>query len=124
MGSFIVNADVPKNRLVWKAEGYLTDDEVQTAFDNIMIELDKLKPGFIVISNSPTFKPGSPKAVDIMKQIFVVLGKKGVKKTIGVTAESPVAKMQLDRTYKAGGISDHLFVGSLEEAENLAKSFE
>jgi hypothetical protein len=120
MGSFIVNADVAKNRLGWKAEGFLMDDEFQNAYDQIVKEADKLKPGFICISNSPNFKPGSPKSVEIMKEIFAFLGKKGVKKTISVRTDSPVAKMQLDRAYKGGGISDHLFVTSLEEANQLA----
>jgi len=109
-----IEADQAKNLLILHLEGFMTDEELKRGAEDVISEVDKLKPGFVVINDISKMKPASQVGAEEIKKAQIHVVKKGVSKIIRIT-DNPISKMQFNRTGKeAGYIAEE--AKSIEEA--------
>lgn len=124
MGKFDVRADPARNRLYIIAAGFFTDAEVRYAADQLMSQIDQLRPGFVSISDFGNFKPSSAMGFEAIKAMQRYLAQKGVLKRIQIQPANALAQMQLKRSTEGTGVADMLPVASLAEAEQVADTLQ
>jgi hypothetical protein len=123
LGSFQVYANPAKNRIYIFFKGFMPDDMVKNAVDQIVTETRKLTLGFDVITDIATFRPATPKGAEDIKRGQEFINQYGVRRIIRVVdmKENLISKMQFDR------LSEKHYdqkvqitaVGSLAEADEL-----
>jgi hypothetical protein len=122
-GEWQVTGDLVKNRLLIRYKGFLSDAEMKNAANQIIKELKKLKPGFMVINDISEFKPASPAGLEEVQRAQNAIQAHGAKKIIRIINRKHVtAQMQFDRMGKAVYKVDTATVTSMEEAEQLLES--
>ncbi|PIB33995.1 hypothetical protein BFP72_00380 [Reichenbachiella sp. 5M10] len=112
-----IAADVDRNILLLRLEGFLTDDEIAAGVTLVMSEVKKLKSGFVVINDISKLKPASPQGTEDIKKAQKYVIDLGASKIIRVT-ENPISKMQFNRTGVAAGY-EAMEVETLEAAYAL-----
>ncbi len=111
-----IRKDSVKNRLYIKLKGFLQDEEVKTACEQILKAAKGLLPGFDIINDISEFKPASPKSTEHIAHLQEDVIKLHVGKIVRVVGNNILAKMQLVRTsHKAGYDAYH--VATMQEAE-------
>lgn len=123
MAKFEIRADIAKNRIYFKPDGFFTDAEAVTFCEKVIQEAKKLRTPFDTISDLSGFKPASPQGFENFKQTAGELVKMGVRKTVRVESASGLGAMQFNRISKTAGY-EVTVVKSLEEAEKLLDSLE
>ncbi len=113
------HSDVNKNRLYIRLKGFLTDDMMEKAADQVIHELKKLKPGFDVINDISEFKPTSQAGLAHIQRAQKAIQDRSVRRVIRVVNQSHVtAQLQLNRVGKEAYTSAELDqAGSMAEAE-------
>ncbi len=107
-----------KNRMYISLSGFMKVEEVSMAADAVIAAGRKMKPGFDVINDISTFKPGSPEAGAEIKRAQLFLKEQGVRHVIRVTGDSTIAAMQMQRLGKEAGYRADT-AGTVAEAETL-----
>jgi len=113
---FQVTSDILKNRLYIQLSEFMPDESVAEAADKVIDQAKKLKPGFGVINDISTFKPGTPKAAEEIKRAQLFLKNNGVGHVVRIVGKSVIAAMQLNHMGKEAGYEADV-VSSREEAE-------
>ena len=114
---FQVTSDILKNRLYIQLSEYMPDESVVKAANQIINHAKKLKPGFGVINDISTFKPGTPKAAEEIKRVQLFLKNNGVGHVVRIIGKSVIAAMQLNQIGQEAGYEADV-VSSREEAES------
>lgn len=107
-----------KNRIYYRMEGFLNDEEVRHVVDKMIIEIGKLQPGFDLINDLSSFKPVSPVGAKEIERMIQFSVDRKVRYVIRVTGPNVLSRMQFDRINKMYGASNVTeYVQSREEAE-------
>jgi len=80
--TYEIRADVVKNRLYARLAGFKTDEDAVRVADTIILEIQKLRPGFSVINDIRELKPASPTASAHMRRAQKVSMEHGSGRTI------------------------------------------
>ena len=109
-------ADVSRNLVIATLAGYLTEEDATAAADLVIAESNKLKPGFICITDLSTFKPVSTVAAEQITRTVKHIAEKGVAVTVRIIGNA-ITDLQFKRTYREGGATyDVVQVRTMEEA--------
>jgi len=107
-----------KNRIYFRMEDFLNDEEVREAVDKMIEEIGKLKPGFDIINDLSTFKPVSPEGAKEIERMIQFSNTRNVRHVIRITGPHILSQMQFDRINRMYGSSNVTeYVTSREEAE-------
>jgi len=120
MGNFEVRADAVKNRLYICSEGFLTVEENEEATTRILEALNKLKPGFDMISDLAKMKAATQEGSQQFTRAYDAIKARGRNRNV-VVIEDSIARMQIERTSRSTGIKAE-FAASVEEAERMLDS--
>lgn len=113
---FEVKVDTLKNYIFIKMEGFMHDEDMKKAAEEVMKEAKKLKKDYAVITDVTKFKPSSQGgAIEIQKAQKFLLDN-GAAKFIRIV-ESVLGKMQFTKNAKEIGI-EVIEVRTYEEAHN------
>lgn len=107
-----------KNRLYVKLRGFLQDEEVKSACEQILKAAKGLAPGFDIINDISEFKPASAKATEYITHLQEEVMKLHVRKIVRVVENNILAKMQLTRTSQKAGYNAY-HVSTIQEAEAM-----
>lgn len=107
-----------KNRIYFRMEGFLGDEEVREVVDKMIEEIGKLQPGFDLINDLSSFKPVSPQGAKEIERMIEFSNQRNIRYVIRVTGPNVISRMQFDRINKMYGSSNVTeYVQSREEAE-------
>ncbi len=115
---YAITANQTKNRLYMQLKGFMEDDEMHAAAEVLIIEVNKLRPGFDVINDISECKPATKQgSLEIARcQKYVI--EHGVRHVMRVLGTNAITRMQFSRTSKeAGSEAVTEEVSSFEEAE-------
>ncbi|MFC1961075.1 hypothetical protein ACFLYO_10235 [Chloroflexota bacterium] len=115
---YTVRADKTKNRMYLVIEGFLNVEEAQEAGAAAKVVIDQLQPGFDLISDMRTFKPGSPQVAAIMAESQIYGIQHGINRTVRIVDKDTLGAMQWARISRETG-AVVLGASSVEEAEKL-----
>ena len=117
MGKYEIRADVAKNRLYIKAEGFLTPEENKDVTVQTIGEISKLKPGFDTISDLSQMKVATQEGTKEWDELKDALTAKGLRRSMMVIKDE-IARMQIQRKTKDADFKQE-YVASVEEAERM-----
>jgi hypothetical protein len=120
MGECTVRADVVNNRLNVRMQGFSGDEEMEQFVARVIAETEKLKPGFIMVSDIAEMKPTTPRGAKALEGAMQAYKRRGIGRIIRVVGASMPGRMQMQRIAQEAGIPVS-YVASLAEAEALAK---
>jgi hypothetical protein len=112
-------ADLDRNRLYVTLKGRMTAKEAKQAAARVLADLEKMKPGFDIITDISEFEPMPQKETELLVQIHKVLVKRGVGRVvriIGTELKAVVANVQFERVSKQTDIVANYF-DSVGDAE-------
>lgn len=115
---FEVQALVGKNRLVVRIWGEIDDAEARQVGDAAVKAIERLRPGFDVMSDLTGLAPVTPEGLAQLRRIIEVAQARGVRRVVRVVGRSVDAALQFERISRELGHEAYLAF-SLEEAERL-----
>ena len=107
-----------KNRIFFRMDGFLTDEEVHEVVERMIAGIKSLQPGFDVINDLSSFKPVSPEGVKEIERLLRFSNEYGVRYVMRVSPPNIISRMQFDRIYRtteSNSLTE--YVASREEAE-------
>jgi len=116
---FDIKMNTNKNALLCVLSGNFDVKEAQAYADKFKEGVDKLKPGFVVISDLRRFSPAIDEAKDILQDAIKYSVSRGLSRVIRVVADSvgsKVGSIQLSRTARELGYEVEI-VNTMEEAK-------
>ena len=113
-----IQADVGKNRIYVRVAGKLDDAEAPAVGDALIREMDRMRPGFALISDLSQAEPMGPQGVEQLKRIITASRERKVGQTVRIVGRAAQAALQFARTSKEYQHEPHLAF-SREEAERL-----
>lgn len=111
-----VKVDMQKNYIFIKMEGFMHDDDMKKAAEEVIKEAKKLKKNYTVITDVTKFRPSSQGGASEIQKAQKFLLDNGASKFIRIV-ESVLGKMQFTKNAKEVGI-EVIEVRSYEEAHN------
>jgi len=118
MAGFEVKIDAVRNCIYLRTTGFPTDGEIEEHVKRILGELDKLKPGFVVIADITEMKAATPAGAKALHSLLQEYKRRGISRIIRIMSKEVLAKMQLQRITQDVDIPvSH--VTSLADAEAL-----
>jgi hypothetical protein len=123
MGTFHARADLVRNRLYVTMKGFSDDAEMEQNVRTVIAETQKLRPGFVMISDISEMKATTPAGAHAMERSMEAYKRQGIARIIRIVGQELVGKMQLGRLTKNAAIPVD-YVTSLAEAEELLRSRE
>ena len=115
-----IRADVMKNRLYLRLVGFMTDEQAVMVADQIIAEIQKLRPGFTVINDISGLKPASPIATEHLRRAQEASARRGHGRIIRIVGDQALTQMQWNRTLKASSQGAAAEVATtLAEAERM-----
>lgn len=118
MGEYEIRTDATKNRMYIKLAGFFQEEEIKVAIDDILDQINKLKPGYDAVSEISDFKPASPKVATLMMKAQKALKESGMGRIIRVSGSNVLARKQFERSGKEAGY-DADMANSVEEADRI-----
>ncbi|MCP3144140.1 STAS domain-containing protein [Pyxidicoccus xibeiensis] len=115
---FEVEALVGKNRLLVRMWGEIDDAEARQVGDAAVRAIDRLRPGFDMVSDMSGVVRVPPETPGQLRRIVEAARAKGYGRTVRVVGRSAAAALQFERISRALGHEAHLAF-SMEEAERL-----
>lgn len=113
-----VHADVAKNRLYIRLEGEANDREAEAVGDAIIREMDRMRPGFDMVSDLTHAGPLGPAGLAQFKRILEAARERKFRRAVRIVGRSAAAALQFARTSKE--LSHEAYLAfSREEAERL-----
>ena len=117
--TYEIRADVARNRLYLRMQGFMSDDDARKVADTIVATLPRLRPGFDVLNDIRELKPTSQKGAEQMQRAQEASARYGVGRVIRIVGKQAVTQMQWNRTLKAAQGSWAETAATLEEAERM-----
>jgi hypothetical protein len=118
---FSIRADKQKNRLYIKL-GIPGPDDQKIILSVLHKEINKLLPGFTVLSDLTEFVPVNQELGQIILQAQEAMVERGADFAVRV-ASSSVVRLMMERRAKSSGINS-ITANSLEEAEKLLDEYQ
>lgn len=113
-----IHANVGKNRIFIRIEGRIDDSQAKSVADSIIREMDRLRPGFDVVSDLTQAEPLGPEGVAQFKRILEAQRARKAGRAVRIVGKSAQTALQFARTSKEFQHEPYLAF-SLEEAERL-----
>ncbi len=88
-------ADIEKNRLYMKLEGFYTEDKIKEAYDLVLKEAEKLKDGYAVINDMAQLRVTTEGASKYLEKMSEYAKSRDVKVVVRIVGNK-LSKMQLD----------------------------
>jgi DNA repair photolyase len=117
-----VKADIDKNRLYTTLKGHLSKADIFTLPEDLRHEANKLKPGYLAISDVSEYKPISNENLDTISKIMEAAIETKMGTTIRVVSDASESDLQKLSSSKHGYKA--FICRTLAEAEKLAKQLE
>jgi len=118
MANFETTCDTVRNRIYVKVQGFPTETELEQHVGKLIGELDRLRPGFAVISDVTDSKVTTPAGAEVLQRLMKEYKRRGVSRIIRIVSREVLTKMQLQRITQEADIPvSH--AASLAEAEKL-----
>jgi len=115
---YTVTVDIAKNRLYVTLVGFFDYKQIKECTDKTILELQKLKPGFDVITDISQFKPLGQDTLVEVERAQAQFKKSGIRYGIRVEGKAKLTSAQFSRIGKrVDYIPDT--VETVEEAEKL-----
>jgi hypothetical protein len=111
-----IHADVGKNRIFIRIEGQVDNTQAKAVADAIIKEMDRLRPGFDVVSDLSNAEALGPESLAEFKRIVEAQRARKFGRAVRIVGRSPQTALQLARTSKEAQHEPHLAF-SREEAE-------
>jgi cytosine/adenosine deaminase-related metal-dependent hydrolase len=113
-----VQALVGKNRLVVRIWGDIDDAEARQVGDAAVKAIERLRPGFDVMSDLTGLSPVTPEGLAQLRRIIEAARARGIRRVVRVVGRSVDAALQFERISRELGHEAYLAF-SLEEASRL-----
>lgn len=113
-----IHANVGKNRLFIRIEGRLDGDQARMAADAMIKEMDRLRPGFDVVSDLTKAEPMGPEGSAALKRVLEAQRARKYGRAVRIVGKSAAVAVQFARDSKEFHHEPYLAF-SLEEAERL-----
>jgi anti-anti-sigma regulatory factor len=108
--------DVGKNRLYVRVQGRIDDAEVKSIADSIIKQMERLRPGFDVVTDLTQAEPLGPEGVVQLKRLVEAHLSRKSGRTVRIVGRSAQVALQFARTSKELQHEPYLCF-SREEAE-------
>ncbi len=118
----LVKADIEKNRLYTTLKGNLTKEDILSLPDDLRREADKLKPGYLAISDVGSYIPASEDNLEILSKTMGVAVETKMGATIRIVSNASITNLQQVSSSKHGYKA--IICGSKAEAEKKAEEIE
>jgi hypothetical protein len=119
MSDWSVDVDEAKNRLYINLEGSMDIEEGRKSNQATMDAIERLDPGFDVITDIRNFEPGSPEAVELLEEGKAAIAEGGCSAAVRVMPESATASMHFERVGEDAESYPVAEAESVEQAEEL-----
>ncbi len=113
-----IEADVGKNRIFIRVDGQLDDADAPGVGDAIIRQMDRMRPGFALISDLTRAEPMGPQGVEQLKRIITASRERRVGQMVRIVGKATQTALQFARTSKEYQHEPYLAF-SREEAERL-----
>ncbi len=117
-GTYRVRIDPNKNRLYVEMKGQLSEGQILSAVDDVIVGVGQLKPGFSVVTDLATFEPATPKGAEDVRQAQAFVARQPSGRVIHVVGQGGSGDTQLTRSGRAGVFAPET-AASISEAEAL-----
>jgi hypothetical protein len=99
--------------------GFMTDADAVQVAEATIAEMQKLRPGFVIINDIRGLKPTTQAASDQLRRAQEAAVKHGFSRAIRVVGDQVVTHMQWSRTLKAASGREAETAPTMEEAERM-----
>jgi len=117
-----VKANIKKNLLYTTLKGFLTKEDILTLPDDLRREANKLKPGYLAISDVSAYVPASEDNLEILSKTMGTAVETKMGATIRIVSDASETDLQQvsssNHGYKA------IICGSKAEAEKMAEKIQ
>jgi hypothetical protein len=113
-----IHANVGKNRLFIRIEGRLDDAQARSVADTIIKEMERLRPGFDVVSDLTKAEPLGPEGSAQLKRVLEAQRERKYGRAVRIVGKSAKTALQFARDSKEFHHEPYLAF-SMEEAERL-----
>ncbi len=116
---FLSGTDIGKNRLYLSLRGTFEEQGAKLAAIRIKEEIQKLSPGFDVITDISSIQSSDVEATDQLTMVHRILKHSGVNRVVRVVGkqiDQVVGKIQFDIVSKDSGLEAKI-VDTMDEAE-------
>jgi MFS superfamily sulfate permease-like transporter len=113
-----IQADIGKNRVFIRIQGQLDDADAPGVGDAIIRAMDRMRPGFALISDLTEAEPMGPQGVEQLKRVITASRERKVGQTVRIVGRAAQAALQFARTSKEYQHEPYLAF-SREEAERM-----
>jgi anti-anti-sigma regulatory factor len=110
--------DVGKNRLFVRVEGRVDDSQAKSIADSIIKEMERLRPGFDMVTDLTQAEPLGPEGVAQFKRLLEAHRAKRAGRAVRIVGRSAQVALQFARTSKEYQHEPYLAFYR-EEAERL-----
>lgn len=113
-----IQANVGKNRIFIRIEGRVEESQAKGVADAVIKAMDRLRPGFDVVSDFTHAEPLGPEGVAQFQRILEAQRERKFGRAVRIVGRAAQTALQLARSSKAHQHEPHLAF-SLEEAERM-----
>jgi len=117
----IVEADIERNRLYTTLKGNLSKEDMISLPEDLRREAERLKPGYLAISDVSTYMPESEETLEILSETMGVAVETKMGVTIRIVSD---ASMDLQKVSSSNHGYKAIICHSKDEAEKIAKKIE
>ena len=117
-GTYRVRIDPIRNRLYVELRGALSEGQILSAVDDVIVGVGQLKPGFSVVNDLTTFKPTTPKGAEDVRQAQAFVARQPLGRVIHVMGQDVSSDASGVRTGRATVFAPETAT-SIAEAEAL-----
>lgn len=111
-----IHVDIGKNRIFLCVQGRVEDSEAKSIADSIIKEMDRLRPGFDIVSDLSRAEPLGPEGLAQVKRILEAHRARKAGRAVRIVGRSTEVALQFARTSKEFQHEAYLCF-SREEAE-------
>jgi hypothetical protein len=113
-----IHTDVGKNRIFIRIEGQIDEAQARGVGDAIIKEMDRLRPGFDVVSDLSKAEPLGPEGLAQFRRIVEAQRQRKAGRAVRIVGKAAQTALQFARTSKEVAHEPYLAF-SKEEAERL-----
>ena len=119
MSDWSVDVDEAKNRLYINLAGSMDVEEGRKSNEATKAGIERLEPGFDVVTDIRNFEPGSPEAVELLEDGKAAIAQGGCAAAVRVMPDSATASMHFERVGEDEEAYPVAEAESVEQAEEL-----
>jgi hypothetical protein len=118
-----MHADVGKNRLYIRIEGQLEESQAPSFADAFIREMDRMRPGFDLVSDLSQAEPLGPVGVAQFRRIVEAANERKIGRVVRIVGRAAQTALQFARHSKEYFQYEPYLAFSREEAERLLDGF-